>query len=316
MNCQQFREMLDSYISGELLVETNHDFLRHLENCPACRQELKARRQLRLQLRSAVINTPDAKINPAFAARLEARLRQQALSPQVGWWKRLVGNASFSNPKLLLAFAASLVFTIGCGLFLIKYQSNSTNEDSVAANNQPDKLISPTESPSPLGEILQAAWHEMANLALGDHKNCALEFKLKDKPITLTEASKKYGKFNENLNQVVIEPLREVFPEKSADEIKLLAAHSCIFNGHRFAHIVLRQREHTFSVLVTNSDLPNNVGEEIISHTTDGYQIAGFRTKSHFVFVVSDATPAENDGIIRTIAAPVKKHLKAFESKA
>ncbi len=46
--------MMDSYLGDELLVETNHEVLRHLENCPACRNELAARRGLLAQMRSAV----------------------------------------------------------------------------------------------------------------------------------------------------------------------------------------------------------------------------------------------------------------------
>ena len=40
--CEKIRGYLDSYISNELLVETNHEVLRHLEGCPDCREELEA----------------------------------------------------------------------------------------------------------------------------------------------------------------------------------------------------------------------------------------------------------------------------------
>jgi anti-sigma factor RsiW len=42
--CQHIRDLLDSYLSGELLIETNHLVLRHLETCSDCRTE-SARRQ-------------------------------------------------------------------------------------------------------------------------------------------------------------------------------------------------------------------------------------------------------------------------------
>ena len=41
-DCRQIRELMDSYISGELTVESNHDVLRHLERCESCRAELAA----------------------------------------------------------------------------------------------------------------------------------------------------------------------------------------------------------------------------------------------------------------------------------
>jgi anti-sigma factor RsiW len=45
-DCRQVRELMDSYISGELTVESNHDVLRHVERCDACRSELERRERL------------------------------------------------------------------------------------------------------------------------------------------------------------------------------------------------------------------------------------------------------------------------------
>ena len=47
MNCRDVREVADSFLGEELLTETNHEILRHLENCPTCRTEIDARRRLR-----------------------------------------------------------------------------------------------------------------------------------------------------------------------------------------------------------------------------------------------------------------------------
>ena len=33
MRCEDFREIADSFLSDELLVETNHEVVRHLEDC-------------------------------------------------------------------------------------------------------------------------------------------------------------------------------------------------------------------------------------------------------------------------------------------
>ena len=37
--CEKMRKYLDAYISNELMVETNHEGLRHIEGCPACAAE-------------------------------------------------------------------------------------------------------------------------------------------------------------------------------------------------------------------------------------------------------------------------------------
>lgn len=48
--CQQIRELMDSYLSEELSVETNHLVLRHLGRCQACASELTRRQRLRALL--------------------------------------------------------------------------------------------------------------------------------------------------------------------------------------------------------------------------------------------------------------------------
>jgi hypothetical protein len=53
MNCRDVREIADSFLCEELLTETNHEILRHLETCPLCRTEIDARRRLRGALRDA-----------------------------------------------------------------------------------------------------------------------------------------------------------------------------------------------------------------------------------------------------------------------
>src|SRR5215470_1743041 len=52
--CEKIRQYLDSYISNELLVETNHEVLRHLEQCTRCSQELETRIRVRTSLQNAV----------------------------------------------------------------------------------------------------------------------------------------------------------------------------------------------------------------------------------------------------------------------
>jgi hypothetical protein len=52
--CQQTRDLLDSYLSAELLVETNHQILRHLSGCKSCRAELARRHKLRVLMKAAL----------------------------------------------------------------------------------------------------------------------------------------------------------------------------------------------------------------------------------------------------------------------
>jgi len=75
MECRDVRELADSFLSEQLLVETNHELLRHLETCPVCRREMADRRALRDTLRSAFVHAEDLSPRPEFVAALRTVLR-------------------------------------------------------------------------------------------------------------------------------------------------------------------------------------------------------------------------------------------------
>src|SRR5262245_39024122 len=75
MDCQNFKELLDSYLCGELAVETNHTMLAHAERCCSCRNEMTARSQLRKSLRRACSRE---KMSEAAIENLRLRLRSEA----------------------------------------------------------------------------------------------------------------------------------------------------------------------------------------------------------------------------------------------
>ena len=77
--CEKTRKYMDSYISGELLVETNHEVLRHLENCATCSAEFEAGAQLRSRVKAAVESQ-------SVPPELQVRIREQIRSKQSGSW--------------------------------------------------------------------------------------------------------------------------------------------------------------------------------------------------------------------------------------
>lgn len=321
MRCQEFKEMMDSYLGDELLIETNHEVLRHLENCAACRNGLAARRGLLTQMRSAVKAAPDAQINPVFARRLVTNLRETALRPTV--LTNLKSRAFMNSPILATTVAACLLLGV---LFGVNYLRNSSPvpENTVAQQNQTNQ---PFENPRPnesssAAQFIQTAWREMTRAAVGDHENCALDFRLKEDPITLDEASKKYGKFNKDLDKTVIAAAREIFDGKNSGknsgdaEIEFLEAHSCVFEGRRFAHVVLRRKKQTISVLVTDADLPNDDGGVESNQTNGTMTAASFMVNQHAVFVVSDLTETENMIVAQTLAPSVRRHIERSKAGA
>jgi hypothetical protein len=153
MQCRDVRELADSFLSEQLLVETNHELLRHLETCPDCRADMAGRRAMRDGLRAAFGRAEGLRPRPELAAELLAKLRP-ASPPEVmsrrsvlqSWW----------------ALAAGVVLAAGGGLFI----RSSNSRSRLAA---------------------------LAREAAGDHQNCAVKFNLAERPIPLAEAGRRYG---------------------------------------------------------------------------------------------------------------------------
>ena len=311
MRCQEFKEMMDSYLGDELLVETNHEVLRHLENCPACRNELAARRGLLTQMRLAVKIAPEMQLNQVFAIKLRNDLRETALRPSV--WEKLK-SGSFSGSRFLAATAACLLLMTLFGVVWFNQSSPAENIAAVRENqtNKPDELSRTTESR--VTQAVQIAWRELTHSAIGDHKNCALHFRLEEEPISLKKAAEKYGKFNKDLDKTVAASLSEIFPErqpgKASDKVQIFETHSCVFQGRRFAHIILLYQNRRISVLVTEANFPIETDEEIFSEATEGMLVARFRTAHHAVFVVSDLTATENVTIAQDLSPAIRRHIE------
>ena len=85
-SCEKIRRYLDSYLSNELLVETNHEVLRHMESCPACTGELDSKIRARELLRGAVMGQRPAE---GLEDRLRKAIRSRAAAgPAQGGWQR------------------------------------------------------------------------------------------------------------------------------------------------------------------------------------------------------------------------------------
>ena len=153
MQCRDVRELADSFLSEQLLVETNHELLRHLDTCPDCRADIAGRRALRDGLRAAFARAEDLRPRPEFAAELLATLRPA------------------SQPTDDLE-------TLGAAIV-------------VGARRGPCPCRRRRVVRAPLE--LAIAPGALAREAAGDHQNCAVKFNLAERPIPLEEAGRRYG---------------------------------------------------------------------------------------------------------------------------
>jgi hypothetical protein len=308
--------MADSYLCDELLVETNHAVNSHLEHCSECRREFAARRELRSTLRDAFVSRPENQIRTEFAAHLRADLKESlSLSKRTVGSRRSWLTYVKHGRGRWLALAACLLLAVGLGLVALLHQMSLRRIRAVASNSPPANYSPEVNAGTPLN-VLKG---ELTRNAVGDHRDCAIQFRLAERPIDLETAGKKYDPVYVNLTKAL-------FAEDGGapPDAEFVEAHSCVFAGRRFAHIVLKYHGRKVSFLVTS--IPRDgetigatappVGQQlaIACSQSDGYQVSCFQVAHHAVFVVSDLSEVENLSLARALAPSVTAHITRTES--
>jgi len=271
MECRDVREMGDSFLAEELLTETNHEILRHLETCPMCRDELAARRRLRDALRRAFQHASDLDPRPEFMAQLRASLQHESHHVPArrgirfhAWW----------------VVAATVLLALALGL---AYR----------------------------GRDWIAATATLARAAVGDHRNCALQFRLAEQPISLEEAAQRYG-----APYRVLEKLPPSDVTTAAGPAHVIERHSCVYGGRRFAHSVFEYRGERVSLLVTAAEGSSQLAlpGEALPHVTsagriDGMTVVSFRASGQMVFFAGDVAQPDLMTLARAVAEPLYREL-------
>jgi len=271
MECRDVRELADSFLGEELLTETNHEILRHLETCPACRADLASRRELRDRTRRAFQSARNLDPSPEFVTQLRTRLQDTAHQGPArrgfriqGWW----------------ALAATVLLAVTLGL---AYRGR----DWIAATSA------------------------LARAAVGDHRNCALQFRLAEKPISLDEAAQRYGAAYR-----VLESLPPDDVVTAVGPAHVLERHACVYGGRRFAHIVFDYRGARVSLLVTaiEGGVQLALPGEALPHVTsagriDEMSVVSFRTSRQMVFFAGDVPQADLMKLADAVAEPLYRGL-------
>jgi len=259
--------MADSFLAGELLTETNHEILRHLDTCGACRADLASRREWRERVRGAFHTARDLDPQPEFMTALRAKLQDAARREPArrglrfpAWW----------------ALAATVLLAVGLG---IGYRDRAWFMASSA----------------------------LARAAVGDHRDCALVFRLEEKPISLEEAARRYGSAYGVLARV---PADDVMT--AVGPARVLERHACVYKGRRFAHLVLEYRGAQVSLLVTAAEgggQPAASGERRPHVTSagriDGMSVVSFRASRQMVFLTGDVADPDLMTLAEAVARPL-----------
>jgi anti-sigma factor RsiW len=312
MDCRNFKDVLDSYLCGELAVETNHDCLRHAEQCPPCRAELSARRNLRLTLRTAVTRTcmsedAQARLRECLRAEAEAELLVQARpnrpphTTQPRAWAKVWPSTwpsvrlNWLAPNFAIPALVTAVFLLGLGLWGLYAYKHSMEPSSLFAQ---------------LSETVMAE-------AAGDHQMCALQFANAKTPGTTPGWMKEKYPAYAGLAEAAA---------TGAQGMQLKSVHVCSFKARKFGHLVYGQNDKVVSLLVTprdaaclrNGKIPTDDGVTAgLQHAlSTAFQVNAYQTAKYVVLVVSDLPEKENEQLAHRLAGPVSAHLRQIEKSA
>jgi Putative zinc-finger len=254
-DCGRIRDVLDSYMSDELLVETCHEIEAHLEDCPGCRGELEARSELRQELRRALA------IEPGDAVTLRRKIETAIDAAQ----RRTVGR----RPRRWLALAAGLVAAAAVPVAL-RWERFEGAPPSVAGQPAARSLGGEGNGAERLAVALPATFEPLDFPAVAwQHNMCAIQ-RRPAVPPSLEAAAHQLGPYQALLARV----------DYAAIGYRLLDAHVCPHDGHRLGHLVLEKDGEIVSVFATeegelhaetggaDGDLP-----QFERHTAEGFEV-------------------------------------------
>ncbi|MFV0388375.1 MAG: anti-sigma factor family protein [Pyrinomonadaceae bacterium] len=271
MNCNEFREIVDSYLCDELLTETNHDVLHHIERCRQCANEAETRRVFRARMRNAVINYPEFVVDAAFTKRMLETNSVAEKRPSF-----------FLSLGFVFSTFALMLFT-AFGVYVFQ-NANLLRGVSESSSLQPRSSS------------------DLLNLVIGDHEYCAVNGSSGNDSRPITDAAPEYAGLSEVVSPIV---------EKAMTASKMLTAHACKFRGKEFAHFVYQKDGKLLSVLVTKANENSSQAyEQAVALDGADYKVARIDAGNKAVFVVSDLDSGGNLGIAKQLEPSIKKRFQ------
>jgi len=281
--CEKVQRYLDSYIQGELLVETNHEVLEHLEQCPACRADHEQRLWLRNRLREAS-RTVEAPVD--LPARVQRSIREAGL------------RSAFSRHRNLMLVAATILVAVFAGVLTLR---------------QPERI---QES---YINRLSARLAGALRVGFDDHLHCAVGRKFPDdypKPEQMKPQELPGPEF-EPLSPV----LRKLVPAKyemvSAHRCSYKTrrfVHFIFRNEKQLISVVIapKQANEGFQIEKLIPAL-RQAGLPVYQSTADRYQVAGFESGQYMAYLVSDLPAGENLALAQVLSQPVSQYLAGLK---
>jgi hypothetical protein len=152
----------------------------------------------------------------------------------------------------------------------------------------------------------------LAQDAAGDHRNCALKYRLARQPVPLEEAAQRFDSAYRLLISTPPDDIRT--PDGLA---RVIERHSCEYGGRRFGHVILQYRGRVVSLLVTAN--ANDSGRavatpQVIGHPEEGLSVVSVNGARHAVMLVSDLEKSQLTQLARIVSLPLAQSLADVNS--
>jgi anti-sigma factor RsiW len=280
--CEKTRRYLDSYISNELLIETNHEVLRHLDLCRECSAELDERTRVRSQLKAAVKAQPAP---PELAALVRERIRREE-SPS-GW-----------RGQWQMALAAAAAVVVCAGIWI----------------GQRPGVLPPLGSRPAQDAFIQKISAKLSVLRVGlaDHVHCSVFRRYPANAPTAEEMARELGPEYQGL--------LPVFAAAAPKDYRVVMAHRCGYKGRHFVHLTMQKGTSLVSLVIARKEGDESMrdlaaalhaGEIPIYRTAaERFEVAGFDAGEFMAFVVSDMGRKANLQVASALASPVRDMLR------
>uniref|UniRef100_Q022I2 Putative transmembrane anti-sigma factor n=1 Tax=Solibacter usitatus (strain Ellin6076) TaxID=234267 RepID=Q022I2_SOLUE len=275
--CEKTRRYMDAYLSNELLVETTHDVLRHLESCPACTAELEIRTRLRSRLKAAV----QAHTAPPH---LPALVRKKLHNNQPARW-----------PFYAVAAAAMVIVTT------VWLRPGVTLAPDIADRAGQATYIQKVSAP--LAQVFKPG--------LGDHVHCAFFRRYPPNPPDLHEMETKLGEEYKALLPLMGPAVPEGYRLVMAHQCTYAGRHFIHLTMRKGSDVIslIITRKNPDETFRTLSPAADAAGIPLYQASAANYQVAGFESGNYLIYVVSDLKGAANLEIATALAPAFRQLL-------
>ena len=151
----------------------------------------------------------------------------------------------------------------------------------------------------------------LAQDAVGDHRNCALKFRLVRMPIPLEEAAQQFDSAYRLLLTVPPDTL-----STPGGEVRVVERHSCAYGARRFGHVIMEYRGRVVSLLMT-ANYGTTGGYDsvdaiphVIGRPMNGLLVVSVTDSNHAILLVSDLDSAELAKLSRAVSVPLAGRLE------